>query len=58
MGIPQIYIAETGGAPLGDVVLAGIGCGIFKDVWIVKKWISEGEHTDPIPENHKKYLSP
>lgn len=55
MGIPQIYIAETGGAPLGDAILAGIGCGIFKDAKIVKKWIDKGERTEPIKNNHKTY---
>ncbi|NVM53854.1 MAG: xylulokinase [Candidatus Helarchaeota archaeon] len=55
MGIPQIYIAETGGAPLGDAILAGIGCGIFQDARVVKKWIPEGVRTDPITKNHVKY---
>lgn len=55
MGIPQVYIKETGGAPLGDAILAGIGTGIFQDTQIVKKWIPEGERTDPIPKNHEQY---
>ncbi|HUX99361.1 MAG TPA: FGGY family carbohydrate kinase, partial [Candidatus Deferrimicrobium sp.] len=55
MGIPQIYISETGGAPLGDAILAGIGCNIFRDAKIVKDWIPEGERTEPIPDNQRKY---
>lgn len=55
MGIPQLYIAETGGAPLGDAILAGIGVGIFDDARVVKNWIPKGERTEPIPKNHDKY---
>ncbi|NVM02517.1 MAG: xylulokinase [Candidatus Helarchaeota archaeon] len=55
MGIPQIYISKAGGAPLGDAILAGIGCGVFQDVRVVKKWIFKGERTEPISKNHEIY---
>ena len=55
MGIPQIYLPKTGGAPLGDVILAGIGTGIFKNANVVKKWIVESERTEPRMENHVTY---
>ncbi|MHA1649961.1 MAG: xylulokinase [Candidatus Helarchaeota archaeon] len=55
MGIPQIYISKTGGAPLGDIILAGVGCGLFRDVTVVKNWIPQGERTEPNMENHKIY---
>ena len=55
MGIPQSYMSKTGGAPIGDAILAGIGCGLFQDARIVKKWIPEGDKTNPIPKNHDVY---
>jgi len=55
MGITQSYMSKTGGAPIGDAILAGIGCGLFKDARIVKNWIPEGEKTIPIPKNHDLY---
>ncbi len=55
MGIPQIYLPQTGGAPLGDVILAGMGLKIFQDARVVKDWIGESERTEPIAKNHVKY---
>jgi len=42
-------------APLGDAFLAGIGTGIIKDPFEIKKWINYEEIVEPDGKNQKTY---
>jgi xylulokinase len=62
-GISTIYLGKSQGAPLGDVVMAGVGSGVFKRYEVVREWLSsEAENkTNPkasliYDELFKKYL--
>jgi len=54
-GVPMSYIPGAQGAPLGDVILAGLGTGTIKDHKVIEKWIPEKVPMKPIPENVKAY---
>jgi len=53
--IPGAYMSDSMGAPVGDAIIAGVGCGMFKDYSIVKDWISVSDVTTPIPQNEEIY---
>jgi len=53
--IPGVYMSDAMGAPVGDAIIAGVGCGMFKDYSIVKEWISVSDLTTPIPQNEEIY---
>ena len=55
LGIPIAHIQENVGAPVGDVILAGVGVGQFKDEKIAKDWANVCETNYPNIENSIKY---
>ncbi|MEM1570043.1 MAG: FGGY-family carbohydrate kinase [Candidatus Bathyarchaeia archaeon] len=54
-GLTMDYIAENPGAPLGDVVLAGVGVNLFKDYDVVREWVKSSEVVKPNPKNREVY---
>lgn len=54
-GLSMDYIAENPGAPLGDVVLAGVGVGLFKDYDVVREWVKSSQTVKPNPKNREVY---
>ena len=56
-GRELVYIAETQGAPLGDVILAGVGTGVLKDYSVVNEWLELTEIVKPRKDNHRLYES-
>jgi len=54
-GLPMGYVAENPGAPLGDVVLAGVGTGLLKDYGVVRDWVKVSEVVEPDPGRRKVY---
>lgn len=56
LGLPMSYIATSGGAPMGDAVLAGMGVGCFKDFRVIKKWLGVTDENKPDEHAHKIYL--
>ena len=49
------FAVSSKGAPVGNAVCAGVGVGIYKNYDVVKDWVSVGERSNPIPENHARY---
>ncbi len=56
LGVPISFIAASGGAPMGDAVLAGIGSGYFKDVSVIRKWLEVTDKNEPNERVHETYL--
>jgi len=54
-GISTVYLGETQGAPLGDVVMAGVGSGVFKRYEVVRKWISPEAENKTNPKTSAIY---
>ncbi|MFX0098147.1 MAG: FGGY-family carbohydrate kinase [Candidatus Hodarchaeota archaeon] len=53
-GFKMRYVSKSYGAPLGDVLLAGVGNKLF-GYDEIKKWLEVSEVTAPNPENNQKY---
>ena len=53
-GYKMRHVSMSYGAPLGDVLLAGVGNNLF-GYGEIKNWIQTDEITEPIPENNEKY---
>ncbi|MBD3187496.1 hypothetical protein GF325_11745 [Candidatus Bathyarchaeota archaeon] len=53
-GYKMRYVAKSHGAPLGDVLLAGVGNNLF-GYDEIKKWTDVSEITKPDPSNHTRY---
>jgi len=49
------YIAGAAGAPLGDALLAGVGCGALKGYETIKDWVKVTERVEPEPKNRNVY---
>jgi xylulokinase len=54
-GRPMGYIAGAAGAPLGDALLAGVGCGALKDYTAIKDWVKITDNVEPNPKNRAVY---
>ena len=54
--VPTVFLKSRISAPMGDVILAGVATGIFKDFSIAKEKVEYIERTDPIPANHDRYM--
>jgi xylulokinase len=54
-GVPTAYIGSSGGAPLGDAVIAGVGTNAFAGYEIVRDWQPEPEIEHPHPAHHRRY---
>lgn len=54
-GIPTAMVADRGGAPLGDAILAGVGVGVFEDFAVAKHGAKYGQHLEPDADNHQLY---
>ncbi|MDR1510953.1 MAG: FGGY-family carbohydrate kinase [Synergistaceae bacterium] len=53
--VPTVFLKSRIGAPLGDAILAGVSCGVFRDFRIAKEKAVYIERIDPIEENHRLY---
>jgi xylulokinase len=56
LGVSILYISASGGAPMGDAVLAGVGTGYFKDFSVVKEWLEVTEKNETNRKVHETYL--
>jgi len=57
LDVPTALVKRRTGAPFGDALLAGVATGIFdKDFTVAKRWAEYIEHTEPIRENHERYM--
>lgn len=54
MGIP-LYYTESEGAPLGNAILAALGCGLIKGGREIKKQLKIKAKNEPDIGNHKRY---
>jgi xylulokinase len=55
LNIPVAYVKDNMGAPVGDVILAGVGIGHFRDETVVKDWVKISEINYPDKVRHEKY---
>jgi sugar (pentulose or hexulose) kinase len=55
LDIPFAYVKNNMGTPMGDVVLAGVGTGVFRDERIAENWVKIDETNYPMEENNRKY---
>ncbi len=56
LGVPVIYLAQSGGAPMGDAILAAVGTKNLKDFSAIKGWLEVTETNEPNKEATQKYL--
>lgn len=56
LGIPTARLEGTGGAPLGDAILAGVSVGVFEDFSVARQWARYTDQLEPIAQNHERYL--
>jgi xylulokinase len=56
LGVPVIYLAQSGGAPMGDAILAAVGTKNLKDFSAIKGWLEVTETNEPEKEATQKYL--
>lgn len=54
-GMVMEYIAGAAGAPLGDALLAGVGCGALKGYEAIRDWVKVTEKVKPDPQNRAVY---
>jgi xylulokinase len=54
-GMPTAMLRGSGGAPLGDAILAGVGVEVFSDFGIAKELARYGDHLEPDPVTHQLY---
>jgi len=54
-GIPTVYMGKSGGAPLGDALIAGVGIGAFDRYEVVRDWLTITDRNEPDWQNHQLY---
>lgn len=55
LGKEMGYMKSAKGAPMGNVINAGVGVGLFKDYSAAKRFIKIDEVSKPDPNNHALY---
>jgi D-xylulose kinase len=56
LGVPILYVAQSGGAPMGDAILAAVGTKNLRDFASAKSWIEVSERTEPNEQASREYL--
>jgi sugar (pentulose or hexulose) kinase len=56
LGVPILYLAQSGGAPMGDAILAAVGTKNLKDFSAIKGWLEVTEKNEPNGASTQKYL--
>jgi sugar (pentulose or hexulose) kinase len=54
-GFPVMSPKRSIEAPLGDVLLAGMGTGLLEDFSVIQQWLDFEEKVIPNPDNHRIY---